>query len=99
MSPETSRVFPATSPPVACNHETIYEFPHNAGGIMATITVNSEYWLDMSGYDFSWLYYGESYKFGTTQYLVDYGDGGVDAFGGFGFTYSGGVPTGGTVTS
>lgn len=66
---------------------------------MATITVNSDDWLDMSGYDFSWLYYGESYKFGTTQYLVDYGDGGVDAFGGFGFTYSGGVPTGGTVTS
>ncbi|MCA1405451.1 calcium-binding protein [Ensifer sp. IC3342] len=53
----------------------------------------------MSGYDFSWLYYGESYKYGTTQYLVDYGDGGVDAFGGFGFTYSGGVPISGTVTS
>ncbi|MDK1373383.1 MULTISPECIES: calcium-binding protein [unclassified Sinorhizobium] len=66
---------------------------------MATITVNSEYWLDMSGYDFSWLYYGEYYEFGTTLYLVDYGDGGVDAFGGYGLTYSGAVPIGGTVTS
>jgi len=67
---------------------------------MATITVNSSYWLDMRGIDFGWLPYADSYTYGSTVYAAYFSDGVVEEFRGSGFTYnSDGMPTGGTVRS
>jgi Ca2+-binding RTX toxin-like protein len=57
--------------------------------------------LDMTAFDFSNLYYGDSYGRGTTTYRVYYATGYVEEFRGSGFTYSGstGEPTGGVVHS
>lgn len=67
---------------------------------MATITVNSSYWLDMRGIDYGWLPYADSYTYGSSIYAAYFSDGVVEEFRGSGFTYdSYGMPTGGTVTS
>lgn len=67
---------------------------------MATITVASNYSLNMSAFDFSSIYYGYSYVQSGTLFRVDYGDGSVEEFRGSGFRYnSSGEPTAGTVTS
>lgn len=67
---------------------------------MATLTVNASYGLDMSGIDFGWLPYADSYSYGSTIFAAHFSDGVTEEFRGSGFTYDAlGVPTGGTVKS
>lgn len=67
---------------------------------MATLVVNANYGLDMSGIDFGWLPYADSYSYGSTVFAAHFSDGVTEEFRGSGFTYdSHGVPTGGTVKS
>ncbi|WP_141471683.1 MULTISPECIES: calcium-binding protein [Sinorhizobium] len=66
---------------------------------MATLTVSDSYGLDMSDFDFSSLFYADSYTRTSTTFTANYGSW-ADQFRGSGFRYdSGGVPTAGTVSS
>jgi len=65
----------------------------------ATITINSNYGFDAYTIDFSTIYYASSYDYSSSVFRAKYSGGAVDEFKGTGFKYSGGVPTGGTVTS
>ncbi|APO68824.1 serralysin-like metalloprotease domain-containing protein [Rhizobium gallicum] len=67
---------------------------------MARISVASNYSLDMSVFDFSSIYYGESYVQSGALFRVNYGDGTVEEFRGTGFRYNAyGEPISGSVTS
>ncbi|TCU14717.1 hemolysin type calcium-binding protein [Rhizobium sullae] len=68
--------------------------------MMATLTVNADYGLDMRGIDFGWLPYADSYTYGSTIFAAHFSDGTIEEFRGSGFDYDAyGVPTGGTIRS
>ncbi len=67
---------------------------------MATLTVAANYSFNQSYFDFSNLFYGESYTRTSTLFRVTYSDGVVEEFRGAGFMYDAyGEPYAGTVTS
>ena len=67
---------------------------------MATISVSSNYGLDIRGLDFSSIYYGYSYTTASTLFRANYGGGDADEFRGAGFKYNSyGEPVAGTVKS
>lgn len=67
---------------------------------MVKLTVASNYAFDQWNFDFSNLYYGDSYVRGSGVFRVNYSDGTSEEFRGVGFEYDAyGVPYGGIVTS